>query len=187
MAVAEKAYSWDDIKDWPADVSQRIELFDGRLEMSPTPGSAHGLANSALAAVLLEEVARTGAGTLFVAPIDVVLATDCVLEPDLCFVRSDRLAILERTHVAGPPDLCIEILSESTRIRDETVKSDLYARYGVAEYWLVDTVERRIRSYRNVDGRFELLSDAAEGDVVESAVFRELRLDPAAIFGPPRG
>ncbi len=182
MAVAEKAYSWDDIKDWPADVSQRIELFDGRLEMSPTPGSAHGAAGSDLGGLLWNHVRELRLGRMFLAPIDVVLATDCVLEPDLCFVRSDRLAILERTHVSGPPDLCIEILSESTRKRDETVKFDLYARYGVAEYWLVDTVERRIRSYRNVDGRFELLSDAAEGDVVESAVFRELRLDPSQVF-----
>lgn len=182
MAVAEKRFTWDDIKDWPADVSRRIELFDGRLEMSPTPGSAHGFANTRIAQVLLEEVARTKAGQLFVAPIDVVLAPDCVFEPDLCFVRAERLEIIQRTHIAGPPDLCIEILSESSRQRDEVRKHARYARYGVAKYWLVDPAARRIRTFRNEAGRYALLSDASEGEPIVSAVFPELRLDPAEVF-----
>jgi Uma2 family endonuclease len=182
MAVAERRYAWDDIKDWPADVSRRIELFDGRLEMSPTPGSAHGFANTGLAQALLREVARGGGGRLFVAPIDVVLAPDCVFQPDLCFVRQERLSIIERTHIAGPPDLCIEVISESSRGRDERDKFALYARHGVAEYWLVDPAERRIRTFRNDGGRFALLSDAAEGGRAISAVFPALPLDPAEVF-----
>jgi len=182
MAVAEKRYCWDDIKDWPADVSRRIELFDGRLQMSPTPGSAHGFANSRIAQLLLDEVARTQAGQMFVAPIDVVLAPGCVFEPDLCFVRAGRRDIIQRSHIAGPPDLCIEILSDSTRERDEGFKLERYARYGVLEYWLVDPAERRIRTYRNVESRYALLSDCREGEPAVSAVFPELRLDPAEVF-----
>ena len=182
MAVAEKRYAWDDIKDWPADVSRRVELFDGRLEMSPTPGSAHGMSGSDLGGILWNHVRERGLGRMFVAPIDVVLAPDCSFQNDLCFVARERLSIIHRTHVAGPPDLCIEIISESSRKRDEGDKFERYARYGVAEYWLVDPPERRIRTYRNEAGRYVLLRDAAEGERVLSAVFPKLRLNPAEVF-----
>lgn len=182
MPVAEKRYAWDDIKDWPADVSRRIELFDGRLQMSPTPGSAHGMAGSDLGGILWNHVRERRLGRIFVAPIDVVLAPDCVFEPDLCFVRRERLSIIQRTHIAGPPDLCIEIISESSRGRDEQDKFTLYARHGVAEYWLVDLAQRRIRTYRSGAKGYVLLSDASEGSRVVSSVLPELGLDPAEVF-----
>jgi Uma2 family endonuclease len=182
MPVAEKRFTWDDIKAWPEDVSRRTELFDGRLEVSPTPGSAHGCANTGLAGALIAEVARIGSGQLFIAPIDVVLAPDCVCEPDLCFVRADRLHLIERSHIAGAPDLCVEIISGSSRKRDEVTKYERYARYGVAEYWLVDLPKSRIRTYRAEQGRYTLLSDAGAGELVVSMVFPELKLDPAAVF-----
>ncbi|MCB1019183.1 MAG: Uma2 family endonuclease [Bryobacterales bacterium] len=182
MPVAEKRLTWDDIRDWPEDVSRQTELFDGRLQVSPTPGRDHGFANTELAAALIEQVAKGRRGRLFVAPIDVVLAPDCVCQPDICFVSTARLAIIEPTHIAGPPDLCIEIISESGRKRDEVTKFAAYARYGVAEYWLVDPAARRIRTYRHEQGRYVLLNDAGEGDLVLSRVFPELHLDPANVF-----
>jgi Uma2 family endonuclease len=182
MPVAEKRLTWDDIKDWPVDVSRRTELFDGRLEVSPTPGSAHGMAGSDLGGILWNHVREANLGRMFVAPIDVVLAPDCVFEPDLCFVSTPRLSIIRRTHIAGPPDLCIEIISKSSRKRDETTKYERYARYGVGEYWLVDLHRRRIRTYRAEQGCYALLRDAAEGERVFSHVFPKLNLDPAEVF-----
>jgi len=42
--------------------------------------------------------------------------------------------------VQGTPALVVEILSPSTRKRDEQIKRRLYARFGVREYWVVDPV-----------------------------------------------
>jgi Uma2 family endonuclease len=182
MPVAEKRLTWDDIKDWPVDVSQRTELFDGRLEVSPTPGSAHGMAGSDLGGILWNHVRERRLGRLFTAPIDVVLAPDCVCQPDLCFVRAERLNIIKPTYIAGPPDVCIEILSPSSRKRDEVTKYSRYVRYGVPGYWIVDLRKRRIRVYEAVDGRYALLNDASEGDQVLSRGFPDLRLDPAEVF-----
>ena len=182
MPVAETRLTWDDIKDWPVDVSQRTELLDGSLEVSPTPGSAHGMAGSDLGGILWNHVRERGLGRLFVAPMDVVLAPDCVCQPDLSFVSAERVGIAQPTHIAGPPDLCIEITSPSSRKRDEAPKYDRYARYGVSEYWLVDLQERRIGTLRLNDSRYSILSDAGEGEPSTPAVFPELRLDPAEVF-----
>ena len=50
--------------------------------------------------------------------------------------------------VRGAPDLVIEIASESTRKRDETIKRALYERAGVLEYWIVDPEIDVVRIFR---------------------------------------
>ena len=121
-------------------------------------------------------------GEVLPGPIDVVLADDLVYVPDLCFVRQARLEAIQATHIAGPPDLCVEIISESNRTHDTVVKFQDYARFGVAEYWLVDLRERHVSTWRNEGGSFGLIGRAGPGEQVQSAVFPELNLDPAPLF-----
>lgn len=64
------------------------------------------------------------------------------MEPDLVFVRKERLAVLSDRGVEGPPDLIVEIVSPSTAGRDRGVKLDRYRHFGVAEYWIVDPEAR---------------------------------------------
>lgn len=72
-------------------------------------------------------------GELFVAPCDVVLSDVDVVEPDLLFISSARQSIITERNIQGPPDLVVEILSDSTRKTDEVIKRKLYERYGVKE------------------------------------------------------
>jgi len=63
---------------------------------------------------------------------------------------------IKRTHIAGAPDLIIEVLSESTEKRDRGEKKDLYEKYGVEEYWLIDTDTKKIEVYLLKNGRYTL-------------------------------
>ena len=45
--------------------------------------------------------------------------------------------------------------SPSTRKRDATLKRDLYERFGVEEYWIVDPEVDTIDVYRCIEGRYE--------------------------------
>ena len=128
MAVTARAYTWDDIKDWP-ETAKKIEIVHGDLVVSAVPGTAHGTANSEVALALANHIDDNDLGRFFVAPMDTVLATDVVYQPDLCFVHRDRLDIIQHTHIAGPPDLTVEIISESNRSHDIVVKFADYARY----------------------------------------------------------
>jgi Uma2 family endonuclease len=65
-------------------------------------------------------------------------------EPDIAFVRTDRLHIVERGFVDGPPDLAIEIVSPDSIERDYVRKREQYRQAGVPEYWIVDELEQRI-------------------------------------------
>jgi Uma2 family endonuclease len=64
-------------------------------------------------------------------------------EPDLAFVRQDRLHLVEYGRVKGPPDLAVEIVSPESEDRDYTKKRKLYQRAGVPEYWILDEVKCR--------------------------------------------
>ena len=87
-------------------------------------------------------------GQIFVAPTDVVLSNLDVVQPDLVFVSSNKASIITMQNIQGPPDLLIEIISESTRKTDEIIKRKLYERYGVPEYWIVDPELETVKVYR---------------------------------------
>ena len=59
-------------------------------------------------------------------------------QPDLVLVHRDRLNILSRKGIEGPPDLVVEILSPSTLKRDKMDKLQAYARFHIPEYWVVE-------------------------------------------------
>lgn len=53
------------------------------------------------------------------------------------------LALYRNGIATGTPSLIIEVAAGS-RDKDRTLKAELYARAGVAEYWLVDLIDRRV-------------------------------------------
>ncbi len=121
---------------WQLEEGAPYELLRGRLIMSPCPTPLHQVILGQLYLVFDEIENRTG-GLCLMAPMDVVLSDDTILQPDLLFVSQERRSIITK-HIVGPPDLAVEILSPATGRRDKTEKLDLYAKYGVAEYWIVD-------------------------------------------------
>lgn len=132
------------------------ELIQGRFIMSPSPTIRHQTILLQLSVLFAEIAKQNGARTLF-APMDVVLSDDTILQPDLLYVTKDRREII-RQRVEGPPDLVVEILSPGTERRDRLAKLDLYARYGVSEYWIVDPEAQLFEFLLNEDGRFVVLS-----------------------------
>jgi Uma2 family endonuclease len=143
-------FTYEDYLLFPED-GKRHELIDGEHFMTPAPSTKHQriLGNLFLAfGTFLKE---HKIGEIFVAPCDVVLSDLDVVEPDLLFISSGRSSIITEKNVQGPPDLVIEILSESTRKTDEVIKRKLYEGHGVSEYWVVDPELETIKVYRMKD------------------------------------
>lgn len=98
--------------------------------------------------VLADWVRRHPPSEAFLAPIDVILSDDTVVQPDL-------LVVLDPHSVSGrgierAPALAVEILSPTSRERDRTLKRERYGRAGVAEYWVVDPNDRTIEQYASL-------------------------------------
>ena len=140
------------------DDGMRHEIIDGVHYVTPSPNQRHQELVLRLGLALgnfLED--RPERGRVFLAPFDVVFSFHDIVEPDLVFVAPDQLDILTDQNIQGTPALVIEILSPSTRKRDQQIKRLLYERTGVREYWLVDPDLNAVTIYRRAaDGSFPL-------------------------------
>lgn len=160
----ERRFVYTDLLAMPDD-GRRYEIVEGELIVSPSPRPKHQLIVGRLTGVL-RELAAKGMGEVFPAPLDVVLDDRNVFEPDVLFVRTDRLSIVSDTNVQGPPDLVVEVLSEGTRDDDLGRKLSAYSRFGVAEYWVVDPDTQQVRLWRRAGAALLEGKVARRGDVI---------------------
>ena len=159
---------WTYERYYALDDEQRYEVINGELLMVPGPGTFHQSIVGALFIRLTRHAEESGAGTVFVSPLDVVLDDINVVQPDVLFIRNDHLEIIDPRAIRGVPDLVVEILSPGTRRRDRMVKAQLYARAGVPEYWIVDPPARCIEVFSLGETGYALHSSATGGGVASS-------------------
>jgi Uma2 family endonuclease len=120
------------------DDGNRYEIIAGVLYMTPAPGTGHQSISARVVTFLVTHVEFAGLGRVFAAPVDVELAPDTVVQPDIVVVLSANLHRITPSRIIGAPDLVVEILSPGTAGYDRREKQDAYARSGVGEYWIVD-------------------------------------------------
>ena len=118
MATVPTTLTHDDLERMPDD-GRRYELIGGEIVESPSPSQAQQELVLRLV-LLLEAFVRAGKlGRIILAPFEVRLSDRDAVQPDILFVSNTRLGILGENHAVGAPDLVIEVLSPSTRARDE--------------------------------------------------------------------
>jgi Uma2 family endonuclease len=67
-------------------------------------------------------------------------------EPDLMFIAAEHMDRRSETHLIGPPDLVIEVLSKDSVARDRVEKHREYEQAQVPEYWVIDSREGHERA-----------------------------------------
>lgn len=120
------------------------ELIDNRLFMSPAPTFQHQKLLKKIAKKLDSIVEDTDRGTVIIAPFDVKLdAVQNVVQPDiLVILKSNPNQVNKDGKYFGVPDLIVEVLSEGNKDHDLVVKKNLYEKFGVQEYFVVDPQTR---------------------------------------------
>ena len=178
--VIRPIFTVDDLAQLPDD-GKRYEILRGDLAVSPSPNRKHQRLVQAVYRWLYERERQEG-GQAFVAPFDVIFDEYNVTEPDVLFVRAERLHIVTEAHVQGAPDLVVEVLSPSTRSRDLGVKAHLYARFHVSEYWAVDPDMNTLTIYRLTTDGYQVTGPFRVDEVVQSPLFPETALAIADLF-----
>jgi Uma2 family endonuclease len=161
-----RRYTYADLETFPDDHLRR-EIIDGELIVTPSPVVRHQMASSNLH-LRLANYARQAGGLALAAPIDVFLSPDNVAEPDLLFIRPDRLEGIGEKYVQVVPDLVVEISSPSTRRLELVRKRELYERFGVPEYWYVDLEAERVEIYRLEEAAYGAPEIRYPGQALES-------------------
>jgi Uma2 family endonuclease len=184
MASQPVKLTYEDFLLFPDD-GKRHELIDGEHYVTPSPKRKHQAILGNLYFLIRLWLESHPVGQVYLSPFDVVFTQFDVVEPDLLYISNERAAsIVTEKHVTGPPDLVIEIASNATRKRDETIKRRLYERSGVTEYWVVDPELDVVRVYRSREGRFERPDELSleAGDILTTALLPRFELPLSRIF-----
>lgn len=148
MPVMPRESEWtvDDLDLIPDDGLQ-YELLDGILLVTPAPIPVHQRVVGKLH--LLLAAACTPEYEVFFAPLDWRPDIRTSLQPDLLVVANEDIG---PTNIQRPLALAVEVLSPSTRRKDQLLKRSKYQDSGIASYWIVDPVQPSIEVLRLVDG-----------------------------------
>ncbi len=184
VTIVAPKLTYEDLRRMPED-GKRYELIDGEVYMTPSPNTKHQAVVGNLHVALRQFVAQRNLGKVFLAPFDVVFGERTAVQPDLLFIRKERLSILTDLNVQGAPDLVIEVLSPGTASFDRETKLQVYARAGVPELWYVDPRSDTVEILNLGSDRRYALTAMLSGDApVLSKALPELLLTLREVFAP---
>ncbi|HVR95594.1 MAG TPA: Uma2 family endonuclease [Thermoanaerobaculia bacterium] len=163
---------------------KRHEIIDGEHFVAPAPTLRHQRVVFELGRRLGNFVVRRKLGQVYSSPVDVLLSRTDVLQPDVLYISRERLGIATENNLNGPPDLVVEVLSDSTRRRDEVLKLHRYSELGVPEYWILDPVRRIAKLYRQGENGLRLVAElsAEAGDVLTTPLLSGLKIPLRTLF-----
>ena len=161
----------------------RYEIIDGNLLMAPAPDTWHQDWSRELFRIVENHVRMHKVGKVYFAPLDVVLDSENTVQPDLVFISTANFGIIQKRAIFGTPDLLVELISPSSAHRDRFEKKDLYARFGVKEYWIGDPVARTLEILALRSGRYEMHCRAEGEGKLNSLILHGLEFDLAEIQG----
>ncbi len=142
------------VHQWTRDESYKmakVGLFDGKhveliegqvIEMSPM-GSRHRTATT-LTGDILRQTFRPGYFVSIQCPLD--LGDIAEPEPDVAVIAGN---VRDYTEAHPTTAALIVEVADMSLAYDRTTKASLYAKAGMADYWIVNLIERQVEVYRH--------------------------------------
>lgn len=138
--------------------------------MSPAPKRDHQKLLVELARQISQICVDKKIGEMYVAPFDIYLDAENVVQPDICFFTNQRISVLSDRGSEAAPDLVIELLSPKNAYYDLRYKLDLYEKFGVKEYFIVDPEDNTVIAYLNQTNQFK--EQYREKNIIRSAILQ---------------
>ncbi|HEX4953235.1 MAG TPA: Uma2 family endonuclease [Thermoanaerobaculia bacterium] len=146
------------------DEDEPVELLEGDLVLMSPQSPRHSVTTEEIAGILQTVF---GAGFFVLRHSSIKLSAESLPEPDVTVVRGAARDF--RSRYAEPLDIALVVeISSSTRLKDRR-KATLYARAGIACYWLVDLDQNRleVRSGLRSEGEYGLVQILDPGERVQ--------------------
>jgi Uma2 family endonuclease len=183
-----KRYTYADYLTWLDD--KRRELYNGFIKlMTPAPSRKHQKVSTKFTRII--DNFLTGRDCeIYHAPFDVRLYNgskkdekiDTVVQPDICVICD--LSKLDERGCLGAPDFIIEIVSPGNSKKDVKDKFEIYQKYGVREYWIVNPNDENVSVFvLDEEGKYQLKSMYAGDEKIPVNIFTgDLEIDMAEVF-----
>jgi Uma2 family endonuclease len=166
------------------DDGNRYEVIEGELFVSRAPDLSHQLVIVNLTVLIKRYLDKHPIGIVAPGP-SVIFSKYSGVIPDLVFFTHEtRKGIVSGGKLKGAPELAIEIISPGAenRRRDRVAKRNLYGKYGVEEYWMVDPKARTVEVH-NLEAKSLTLTDKFSAtDTLTSTVLPAFSCRVEAVF-----
>jgi Uma2 family endonuclease len=171
-----RAITVEDMENMPDD-EFRYELDDGVLIVSPAPSNLHQRAVTRLT-MILGAACPAGFEVLVGPGVNITRFQHRV--PDLAVVRADSMGTVFQER---PPALVVEVASPRTRLYDRNRKKDVYERFGIPSYLIVDPDpdKSELMVFELRDGRYQQVAQVAGDEPFEAAIPFRVTLTAAAL------
>ena len=177
--------TYEEFLEW-CDEDTWAEWVDGEVIVLAPASWRHQRIADFLLKILGTYVEAHDLGLVISAPFQMKTGPDLPgREPDILFVAKENLDRLKETHLEGPADLVVEVVSPDSRLRDRGEKFAEYEMGGVREYWIIDPEEKRADFYvLGEDGRYERVKPDESG-IYRSRVLPGFWLKVEWLFSDP--
>jgi Uma2 family endonuclease len=136
---------------------QKADLIDGVIYMASPDTRRSDRLGGWIKFLLQGYAAVKGLGEVYGSRFAFELTEFRAPEPDVAFVRTARLSLVDERRMVGGPDIAVEVVCRDSRQRDYGEKKQLYIDAGVAEYWIIAPLQQRCEFHRLHAGRYDLV------------------------------
>lgn len=185
MIAQFKTYTYEEFLELDNKTEEFLEYIDGQIFNQASPSTMHQTVSMNLS-VEFKLYFKNKQCKVFHAPFDIILKNDKEQHtnkviPDISVI-CDKRGLNDKNYI-GVPNLIVEILSSSNQAHDLITKMNLYQRFGVKEYWIVNPKLKFVQIYSlNKDGMYEQAGAYKGEDVIFSDAFNDLNIDIKDVF-----
>ena len=184
MQSAQRLRTTKDLLAIPDKNFTVYELLEGEIFVSEHPSLKHQEIVGNLMVRFENYISANSIGKFWFRP-GVIFDEHNSAIPDLVFIAKDRIPqIASGIHIVGAPDLAIEIMSPGTENvrRDQIVKRQTYARFGVKEYWIVEPIVEVIEISRLRENILASVGVFRNADEITSPLLPDLSFTVKDVF-----
>ncbi|MCU0389629.1 MAG: Uma2 family endonuclease [Thermoflexibacter sp.] len=167
---------------FPFEYKVKVEIINNQLYIMPTPTPEHQEITGEIYSLMKQFVKENSLGKVFIAPLEVVLDENNVLQPDILFVSEENKQIIGKKRIEGVPDIVVEVISPANYKKKREDKTKVYEKFGVKEYWEVKPNKKQVKIETLENGKFEAFSEAKKEGNVFSKLLNGFKLAVESIF-----
>ena len=178
-----KTYTYKDYLTF--EENERVEIIEGEIyNMSPAPSRIHQEIIMEISYKIKNYIeSNKGPCKVYVAPFDVILKNDDeealdsknIVQPDISVI-CDRNKLTDKG-CTGSPDMIVEVVSPYNPNNDCVRKLNLYDKYKVKEYWIVNPMKKNIFVYTLTDNGYDAPTSYTFKDKVKVNIYDDLEID----------
>ena len=178
-----KTYTYKDYLSY--DEGERIEIIEGGIiTMSPAPSRIHQEITMDISYKIRQYIENNnGPCKVYAAPFDVVLKNEDeeegnsknIVQPDISVI-CDKNKLTDKG-CFGSPDMIVEVVSPSNSRDDYIKKLNLYEKFKVREYWIVNPIKKSILVYTLSENGYEMPDSYTFNDKVKVNIYNDLEID----------